>query len=842
MSYVLVRSSTRYIGRHPWLFALSVLGVAMGVAVVVAIDVANSSARRAFELSAEAVAGQASHQIQRPNGPLPDSVYRMLRVDLGVHDAAPIVEGFVRADDRILRVLGIDPLSEDPFRGYTSGRSFDLGRFMSEPTTLMSTHQASLLRIAEGDWLPVQVGGVPDSLFVLALIEPADEHMRLSLGDLLIVDVSTAQRMFGLQGQLTGIDLLIPAGEEADVLARIDSILPAGAKVERSGVRTRTLEQMTRAFEINLSALSLLALVVGMFLIYNTMTFSVVQRRGMIGRLRAIGVTGREISLSVLAEALVVALLGTMAGFALGILLADRLVGLVAQTINDLYFVVNVTSLAVEPWTIAKAISLGLGATLLTAYFPAHKATGVPAGITLQRSIEEDTSRRRAPRLTVAGVIILATGGAVLLVSGQSILLSYVGFMALIIGFVLMVPLLTIGFTHVIRPAAGAVFGLTGRMAARGLATSLSRLSVAIAALTVAIAATIGVGVMIDSFRDTVDVWLGHTLRADVYIQPPTLISRGGQGEILSEAIERIRAVEGVDELQTVRSRQIVHEGRPANLLAVDADPAGSITYRLKEGDDDVAWARFSSGEAALISEPFAYRFDLSTADALELSTDSGIAQIPIAGIYYDYGSDLGEVALARPLYERLYEDRARSGVSLILEPGEDVDVVMERIRVAVAGIQDLSIRSNRGLRESSMEVFDRTFRITAVLRILTILVACIGLFSAFMSIQLEKMNEIAVMRAQGFTPGQVRGYITVQSVLGGLLAGLLALPLGLLLAGVLVYVINKRSFGWTLQFLVQPEILFQAVLLAVVAAFAAALYPAWRAMRTPPGIALREE
>ncbi len=842
MRRLLLRSGARYYRRHPWLFALSILGVALGVAVVVGIDVAGSSARRAFTLSTEAVAGRATHQVQPAGGMLPDSVYRMLRVDLGFRDSAPVVEGYVRSRGRTIRMLGIDPLAEGPFRAYTSERNFDLGTFMTRPSLLLSTGQAESMAVSEGDWLDVQVGGVTDSLRVIALIEPGDERMRRALQDLAIVDIATAQRLFNVRGEVSFIDLIIPEADEAAVVERIEAHLPGGVSVQRSEARTRTVEQMTRAFELNLSALSLLALVVGMFLIYNTMTFSVVQRQGVIGRMRAMGVTRREIAQSVLLEAFVIAILGTAAGFALGYLLASQLVGLVTQTINDLYFVVNVSSLSPTPWTVVKGVFLGTGATLLTAYFPSREAAGFPATIALQRSSEEERSRSRAPWLAATGLLMLTSGCAVLLLSGRSIVLSYVGLLGLILGFALLVPMLTIGFTRLVTRPSGWIFGLTGRMAARGLATSLSRLAVAVAALTVAIAATIGVGVMVESFRDTVDVWLGHTLRADIYVQPPSLISRGGEGELRPDVLRRIRNVEGVDRSYTVRSRQINVMGRPANLVAIDADPEDAGAYRMKDGDPQLAWDRFTTGEAILISEPFSFRSSVSRGDSLAVPTDEGTVRLPVAGVYYDYGSDLGVIMMSRPLYESLYDDRIRSGISLMVSPGQDVDVVMERVREETAGLQDLVIRSNRGLREASLDVFDRTFQITSILRLLTILVAFVGVISAFMSLQLEKVKEIAVMRAQGFTPRQVRGYVSIQSLLAGLLSGLLALPLGLMLAVVLVYVINKRSFGWTLQFTIPPDVLLQAVLVAVVAAFLGALYPAWRMARTNPGLALRDE
>ncbi|MFW5972818.1 MAG: ABC transporter permease, partial [Bacteroidota bacterium] len=514
MRHMLARSSLRYLRRHPWLFALSVLGVALGVAVVVAIDIANASARRAFELSTEAVAGRATHQIQRPDGPLADSVYVTIRRDVGYRASAPVVEGYATTEGQTVRLIGIDVFAEEPFRGYTSGRAFELADFMLEPTALLSVDHAERLDAQVGAWLTIRVAGRTDSLRVLSLIEPSDDRQRRALDDLLIVDVSTAQQLFDMSGQLSYVDLVIEDNEEA-VIEELTGGLPAGVIIQRSEARTRTVEQMTQAFDLNLSALSLLALVVGMFLIYNTMTFSVVQRRGLIGRLRTVGVTRRQIVWSVLGEALLMAMIGTIAGLGLGVALAAQLVDLVARTINDLYFVVNVTALSVEPQILLKGIGLGVLATMAAAYLPAREAARVPAGVAMQRSTQETTARIRAPRLAIGGLVLGAVGGAILLLSGRSIALSYGGMLGLILGFALLIPLLIVGATRLVSRPAGAIFGLTGRMAARGLQTALSRVGVAVAALTVAIAATIGVGVMVESFRETVNVWLGHTLRAD---------------------------------------------------------------------------------------------------------------------------------------------------------------------------------------------------------------------------------------------------------------------------------------------------------------------------------------
>jgi putative ABC transport system permease protein len=267
--------------------------------------------------------------------------------------------------------------------------------------------------------------------------------------------------------------------------------------------------------------------------------------------------------------------------------------------------------------------------------------------------------------------------------------------------------------------------------------------------------------------------------------------------------------------------------------------------YPLKAGDPAAVWNAFRAGEAVLISEPLAWHRRLAVGDTLTLRTDSGPQRLPIAGVYYDYGTEHGQVLMPRPLYDRYFEDRGVSALGLYLEPGVDPDQVITAVRRLVAAQgkgQEVLVRGTREIREMSLAIFDRTFTITQVLRLLAVLVAFVGILSAFMALQLERAKELATLRAIGLTPLQVGGLVTLQTTFMGLVAGLLAIPTGLVLAEVLIHVINRRSFGWSMQTLVAPQVLIEAVLLALFAAALAGLYPGWKMAHTSPAVALREE
>jgi putative ABC transport system permease protein len=856
MTPTLVKTSLRHLLKHPWQVGLAILGVALGVAVVVSIDLANGSAKRAFALSTETVAGRATHQIVGGPGGLDEAVYRKLRVEMGIRAAAPLVEGYAAVPNHpglTLHILGIDPLAEEPFRPYLavgSANPPDRADFFTVPgAALISADTARANGMKIGDELRLRVGARIEQATIIALLEPADDASRRALDGLLIADISTAQEWLGSVGRLTQIDLILPEGDAGQAQAgRISAALPPGARLARPEQRTEAIQQMTAAFELNLSALSLLALIVGIFLIYNTITFSVVQRRGLLGTLRCLGVTRRQIFTLVLAEALVVGLVGALLGVALGVALGRGLVALVTRTINDLYFTVSVREVAAGAWPLIKGFLLGLLATLAAAAAPAFEATYTPPRTVLRRSSYEERARRAVPLAAAGGALLLALGGVLLAIPSTSLILSFISLFALTLGAAALTPLVTLLLMRSVRPALGALFGLLGRMAARDVTASLSRTAVAIAALMIAVSVTIGVGLMVGSFRHTVVQWLDASLRSDVYVSAPSLASNRPDSPLPPELIERFSTAPGVARARRYRNVMVDSPNGPTIVVALDVSEPDRASFQLAEGEPAAAWAGFARGEA-LISEPLAYRRGLRAGDTLTLLTDRGEHAFQIAGVFYDYGSDRGVAMIDLATYQALWNDRAISSLGLIAAPGQDADALVQRLRdmvgagqTATEGPPLLNIRSNRALRESSLVIFDRTFAITGVLQLLATIVAFVGILSALMALQLERSRELGMLRANGLTPRQVWALVISQTGLMGLTAGLLAIPVGVMLATVLVFVINKRSFGWTLLFQMDGSLFAQALLVAVVAALLAGLYPAWRMSRTSPALALREE
>jgi len=829
------RALLRHPLRHPWQLGLAILGIALGVAVVLAVDLANASARRSFVLAMDRITGQTTHRIVGGAQGIPEAWYVQLRVERGLRPSAPVVTGYLPNADRpgqLLQILGIDPFAESPFRhpaADLTGSDFDLRALLVNP-------EAALLPEALGEQVILKRGEQRLTL------KRAGTLRGPELDGLIITDISTAQTLLDLGGRLSHIDLILPDGSAGErQAAELRAGLPSGLRLERPDERHQTMADLSASFSLNLTAMSLLALVVGMFLIYNAITFSVVQRRSLLGLLRALGVSRRELFVGVLGEAFLLGLAGTLLGGLLGLWLGSGLVHLVTRTMNDLYYVLSVREFFIDPGSLAKGAALGILATLAAAWLPAREAADAPPGAVLSRAHLESRWRASLPRFLLAGLALLAAGGLVLTFS-QSLAAGFTGLFLLILGCALLTPPIVVGLVRLNQPLT-ARLGLVARMANRDVARHLSRTGIAVAALMVAFSATVGVGVMVDSFRGGVAIWINDLLNADLYIAPPSIEDSGNRSEALAPAaLTLLQNTLGVAGVSTYRGTRIDLDGRPIILIAADLAPASQAGYRLIDGDADPVWPAFQTGEAILISEPLAYRRGLAVGDRLELPTDQGGHTFPIAGVFLDYGSEHGRILLHRTGYERYWRDPTVGSAAVFAAPGESLATLRERLQERLGPIQSLLIRSNRDIQNRTLEIFDRTFTITQVLRVLAILVAVVGVLSALLALQLERAREFATLRAMGMTAGEIGKLVSLQTGFMGAAAGLLAIPTGLLLAAVLIFVINRRAFGWSLPFEINPLLLLETVALAIVAALLAGLYPIWRMARARPADALRME
>lgn len=855
---ILLRSSYRYLIKHPWQVALAILGVALGVAVIIAIDLANHSAQQAFSLSAEVLTGKASHRIVAASSQgIDEKIYGQLRQRSHSTPLAPIVEGYAIAESaqnerrfpsQTLQIFGVDPFAEAQFRGFAAdvgGQSGLTSLLTQANTALILKSTADRLGLIKGSSIQLNVNGQSKAITIAEFIQAKPGYAQTALNNVLLMDISVAQELLAHIGYLSRIEVIIAENQQTStMLKQIQSLLPSNLQIQTTRSISDTLNQMTGAFQTNLQAMSLLALLVGMFLIYNIMAFSVIQRRRFIGLLRAVGVTSKQVLTLVIAEALCIGIIGTVLGLILGVILGQGLLMLVVRTINDLYFHLDVSTLDISLWSLLKGIALGLGATLLSSFIPAREALKIPPRAVLNRSHLEQRTHQLVPKLALLGSFMIALTLLLLLLPTRSLLFSFSLLFLIFTGYALMIPYLVSKLMKYIKPIAVYFLGNLGAMTTRSITSGLSRTGVAVTALTVAVATTIGVSTMVGSFRQAVDHWLTQSLRADIYISLPKSTLTAQLSDSLHQSIVQL---DSVADISLGLWTKVLTDNGQSNLLVLQVPELGFAGFKLKQGDSDSAYADFQHEDSILISEPYAYKHQLGVGDTLALTTEAGLKTFAIIGVYYDYGSDQGVISMSRQVYSRYWQHPGASNLGVYLKPDTQVDQVILQLQEQLTKIDQfddlaLLIRPTKTLRDNSLAIFDQTFAITYVLRLLTILVAVVGIFSALMALQMERAREFSILRVIGLTPRQLWKWITFETSLMGLLAGMLAIPLGLLLSVILIFVINQRAFGWSMAISVNAFEILSSVMFAVFAAWLAGLYPAYQMTKSKPALALRDE
>lgn len=816
MPNLLLRSSWRFFTRHPWQLWLTLLSIALGTAVMIAVDLATHSAAQSFQQSVNSLSSPMTHSLKAVHGRIPDTFYQQLRVDWGYRASLPEVELPLTIQGVHYSLLGLDPFAAAlPASSLGSLDAGVLTRLLTEAGSLIAPTQSGL-----------QLGQVIEAgernFKIIALTD-------LARSDLLLADIATVQ---GNSTGLSRIQLKLTDAEAQTLQAR----LPPDLKLESFANQQAVFGQMTGAFSINLLAMSLLAILVGAFLVYNTMTFSVLQRRQSFAIARMLGVTAGQLFRNLFIEACILGLIGSALGVLLGVFLGQGLLVLVTQTISDLYVTVSPTDLLITPAIAAKAVGITLAAVLLATLAPALEAARVAPVQVQRRSSLEQSNQTWSAKLALVGLVLILSSALLTSSSGKQLVLGFTGLFLLILGYSLLLPWVLRKLLKLLQSFSVkfARAQLLVSMALRSLEASLSRTSLAIIALTVAVSATIGVSMMIGSFRSSVADWLQMTLPSDLYI---STLSEGGsrvEGSLQPIWLERVQALPELASFNTGLSTRLTVEGIPLPTLVLQPGAHSQGGFEFLQNTSATAWQRFEQGEGVLVSEPFAYHYNRAAGASLELATETaGLVNLPILGVFRDYSATQGMLVLSRKLYERYWAERRISSIGLTLKQGTNPDLVKEKLKVWANDLQPanqaLVIRSNTEIRANSLQVFDRTFAITQVLRVLVLIVAFVGVFSALMALFLEKGREFAILRSTGFTPKQVQVLVLSQAALLGMLAGILALPLGWLMSVVLIDIINQRSFGWTMHTYFFASIPLQAILLAVIAALLASLYPVLR-------------
>jgi putative ABC transport system permease protein len=798
--------------------AITILAVALGVAVVVAIDLAADAAAGSFRSSIKALSGKTDFEIFA-NGRIDERWFGRLAT-------LPVDARFSAVLEAQILVPGIGAV---PLYGIDM-----LGR-AGEDTVLASAALAKRLP--------------PDGL-IEANVEGHIRHFRATAmkragpDEFLLMDIAASQELLNRYGKLDRIDVTVAHGEDRDRVERmLRATLPAAYLIEKPGARSQENETMLRAFRLNLRALSYIALLVGAFLIYNTISVSVVRRRAEIGILRAIG-AGRGTVLAVfLTEALLLGMAGAAVGVALGRVLAEATVHTVGETVNALYTTSRPAPVELTLANTLTAIVTALAVAFLCALGPACEAMNVAPTEAMSRGAHEHRARLRWRRGLVWSAILAALAA----VAAQAAPIGGypVG------GYV--AALLAVGVVSLAAPAMvlavnRATRSLTRRsasslLASRGLAASLSRTSVVVAALATAIAMMVSVGIMVGSFRETVSLWLDDLLRADLHIRSAIRPAPGEFPPIDPAVGEIVRSTPGVAAADLYHGMEFHFRGQRPTLGAGDMELSrfrSGLRFLPGERRDAILRA-LPHHDLAIAAESFANKFGLHAGDRIAVPLGDHQVTFTIAGIFYDYAGGQGRILMDSSTLLRYLPGQPVSSIAIYLAPGADSVAVERQIQLRAAPY-GISIARNADLRRLSMTIFDRTFALTWALEAVAILVAVLGAANSLLALVLDRRRSLGLLRYLGASTGQIRGLILTEAAFLGGFAALAGLALGLVLSLLLILVVDKQSFGWTIQFHPPAGLLAGALLLIWCVTVLAGLYPARVASRLNPIDVIHEE
>lgn len=837
----------RYAARHRFLALLNIVSVALGVAVYLAIQIANHSANRAFAATIDVVAGKAELQITRPGVGLSDDIFPAVARQAGISAATPVVRGVVTLPDfpgEYLQILGLDIFTNEPFRTFElndfAAGEFDVQRWLAGPNTIAVAEEfARRHQLKPGDTLRAQTDGADHLLqvgFIMRASGPAalDEHFAA-------MDIGWAQELFARRGTLSAIQLQLTDPRQIEVVtASLRALVPPDATIATPAQRGAQVTNMLGGFQLNLTAMSLVSLLVGMFLIYNTVSASVVRRRHEIGILRSLGVTRNEIRALFLGEALALGVVGVFVGLIGGIMLARSLVGPVSETISSLYVLLSVQQVVVTPWMIASAAVLGLASVILAAWLPATAAAKMDPVRALHAGSIIEQTKNLSPGWHWSGLlsIALALGLSALALSTGPAWLGFGAAFFILTGFSFLVPRVTLSFSALAgRYLRGPV---EARLAAANVSRALVRNAVTIAALAAAVAMAIGVSVMVFSFRRTVETWIDQTLIADLFIAPASNEVVGPSSFVPLEAIDFLARHPAVAEIDTFRDIS-VPMGEKSVAVAVIR---GTERRRLRfvRGDAAEKLRRFAQAEGVLVSESFSRRNRVRDGETIELTTPEGPRAFRVAGVFYNYTRDQGVVYMNTKTFLPIWKDDRVNSVAVYLRPQASAEAVSGQFRAEFSRTGQFMILSNGELRRRIFQIFDQTFAVTYVLRSIAVLVAIVGIALTLTTLITERSRELGLLRAIGASVVQLRKLLLWESAMIGLLAATVGLVAGICLSLVLTGVINRAFFGWTIELAIPWGALAVTPVWIVAAALFAGVLPAWRAGRLVIAEALREE
>lgn len=850
---LLRRISLKHVRHQKARTLITVFGISLGVATMVAIDIVNSSVLRSFEDSINHITGRAVLQVTDAESGFPEAMLERVQKVPGVEYAVPVIQTnalFSDGSRRSFLILGVDALQDHQVRSYKlSDESADIPDpilFLARPDSILLTKEMAKregIRIDQKIRLQTVQGF--KTLTVRGLLDP-EGPARAAGGDIAVMDVLAAQMAFGKEGRIDRIDVSILPGETLDGMKeRIAAALPAGYVIDTPRERGRQVERTLMRFRQSMSVVGAMALLVGMYLIYNAVSISVVHRRKETGILRALGCRQRDVLRLFLIETVILSGLGSLAGVGLGVLFAKLTVGFVAQSVTDFYLKTSVSDLAISPFGLVIDICLGVAASLVAALVPASAGARISPISAIRVKPYTDGGLLLGRKIKIASALAFALSLAVLLAYRSADAGSFIrsagatslSGVLLVLGISLAMPSLLRAFILLFHRFLSPRLGAGGRLAGLNLQKNISRNAVAAAAVFFSITLLVSSANMIHSARVSLTEFIEAVIKVDILVSSGHLMATGGTPNIPmpGEMLKDIERVPGVQLVYAFRKINLNYKGRRILLESVDIGRSRDFnTFDMFTAGTREDMIRLLPGrDNVVINESLAAYYGLKPGDSIDLPTPAGMKRFGIAAVVVAYESDSGVVWMDTNTYQNYWKDTVADMFEVFVTPGTDIRAVQDALLRRFGGERNIFVTPAREFKDEVLMMIDRSFVVNNAVVFIVMVIAGFGIVITLLASVLERTREIGILRSIGMTRKQVSRVVLIESMILGACGGALGAGAGILMGWLSLEGFFRIDLGGSIRYVIHGPSLIWAFLFAIGFSALAGLYPAWRASRT---------
>jgi putative ABC transport system permease protein len=830
--YVALRHLTASPGRT----FLTVFGVVLGVALVFAIDLVNGSVMASFRRNIDRLAGKTALILGDGTG-VDEELLEVIRGVPGVELASPVIQDSVRDIARAtqLAVMAVDSLADNGETDAEQSRGTvqipDEVAFLNDPRAIvLSRSYAKKHGLALGSVLELETLHGPAKFTVRGLLSP-DGAAKVFGGDLAMMDVYAAQIAFERGRRFDRVDVIPRPNQDIESLARsLRAAVAERVAVTRPQQRARDAEQILAGFNLGLTVASLLAILVGAFIVYNAIAISVAQRRKEIGILRALGATRRQVVTLFVGEGLLIGLIGSALGVPLGLALGHAALSTVSASISELYVPVRVDELFVSAAQLGLAVALGASSAFLAALLPARRAAHVEPSAAMRKSVESRDlgfSSARGALLASLLMTLLAVAFAYGARTRQDFVLGTGAALCLALATAFLAPAL-------VRCTAWLARRLTSRRAPAVRLGVLSferngaRNAIAVAALSLALGNVVNIGCFLESIKQNTVTWFERTLRADILVFAGMKVQGKFEHPLPGSMLGELAAMPGVEFVNPLRMTQHSFRDRAFYLFAYDLPKYSQYDeVPVVEGDLKGALEEIARGEGLAASETFAKEFGIALGDSITLQTAAGPRAFRISLIYVDYSAELGILTTTREVYVRLWGDSLIDWFGLYLRPGTPALPLRERIARELGARHQLMVLGNAEYKAEAVGLFDKSFALMRAMELVAIAIALLGIVNTLVVSVIDRTVELGILKAIGAVGRQVRTMFVTEAMLIGVTSALLGVAGGAALSLFTVKEMLRLQMGWQIPWEGSPSVVLETVIVAQLVALVAAWLPA---------------